>query len=739
MLGMTIPHKFPALIRRNKTLRISMCNPISATEGPFFWEPDFDYSPFAQIDISPLFVPVDTGAIDVNAQYAETTYYDTATSQYVNTPWLVRGTAKSGEASIDISSKNMTSYIGDDIGSTPFRVEVVDGGSLVAAGFIGAPGDSVVTSEMLSGWTELAEGYGTEKLTGWTEQVQGDYDFSTFNVSGSTITTMEVDGISKSQGLAFTNTFAMVEGHTYQFAISITNVSGEYAPVLYFGTPTAVGRLLSNELVDGINYITVIADATDATYTCLWLNLPGIAKWTGCTFRFREETKAASDIYQFSTFTASDSTISEMEVDGLAGVRGQAYSNAISLVEGNLYRISYLGTRASGTGFPELYLGTASTIGRDLGPFTNSEPTQRIEFTATADDATKTRLWIRLPYTADWTDCALSMKECVEPVTGDELITGWANGAWPFTTFSSTGATITEAYINPGTGTAISNDFTLVEGRMYRLYITGGGASTPQLSVGSALIGYIESGTPNFFMFTATAAMVSDGYLQMTVNNGSANNLVFSLKEITEQAAILGGVHIVSADGGSTRDWTSIDASFDWNDIRSYKIYNHDDVALTSFRWHVQIRDIKNNKWISGWLGLVGENEWPPNYGIVVVSITKANPGRLTCYSNMPAIGEHQLVAFLDLDSMTELNGQYISISNVVNSDYDYADLIDTSGYGSAEGQTGGHVTMVVGPPNTASFIYTTRYGTVKGWENEDEGFEYNIPNNYEVYIVVER
>jgi hypothetical protein len=41
-----------------------------------------------------------------------------------------------------------------------------------------------------------------------------------------------------------------------------------------------------------------------------------------------------------------------------------------------------------------------------------------------------------------------------------------------------------------------------------------------------------------------------------------------SIKEVTHVGAT--GVHIVSAAGGSTRDWADIEAGFDYNDADGY-------------------------------------------------------------------------------------------------------------------------------------------------------------------------
>lgn len=591
MLGMTVPHSLLIDAANGQTLRLSTVN-------AFIWNPDVDYSTYIPIGQTGYFPTPLSGSY---ASPGTTTYFDSSTRQYVNLPWLVRGNGKNGEATIDISGLNLTPYTGTDVGSTPYKVCIKDQAG-EAWGFIGAAGGGPAETEM---------------LTGWTESVQGSYDFDVFTTSGSTITKMEIVDTLGKDGLAYTNNFTLVEGHRYRLAVNVTHTGGfHYYPDLYLGVPETVGRLLKDDLLETENRIEFVADASDATQTCVWLYLGGESEWSNCTF---------------------------------------------------------------------------------------------------------------------------TMKDITGPVTGDELLTGWTNV--DFDTFTSTGSTVTSA-VDASTGTAKSNAITFVAGRKYRIYTTCVGCNQVRVRLGSSgamdgrNVGYLEWSYPNYFEFTATAADVTGGYLWISSGTYPIDTAVFSLKELTEQNVSLGGAHIVSTDGGSTRNWSSVSEGFDWNDIRSYQLMTKDAILLTEKRYRIQVRDISANKWARGWLGEIGEGTHE-NHS--VLGITKANPGVIS-FGEWDNPNNGALFYLYNLTEMTELNNKYVTVVSTFfsNSRWHY-NIVDTSGYGAAE-TTGGAdcLEMIVSPPNTALVVYSSATEASIGWESIETGFDPNR-TDYEVYITLER
>jgi hypothetical protein len=576
MLGiMTMPSSYPVYKATGQTLRIG-------NQYGFIWNPSVDYSPYVPIGYTGYFpVPL----LGTWAPVGTTYYYDTPTRQYVNTPWLVRATARDGEATVDVSSLDMTLYAGDDVGSTPYQICVKDQAGGEAWGFLGAVGGGPVETEM---------------LTGWTESVSEGYDFDVFTTSGSTITEMKILDTLGNDGLAYTNAITIVEGHRYQLVANVTLSGGfHYYPDLYLGTPEVVGRMLKDDLIDGIeNKFQFIASAEDAAQTCLWIYVGGNSDWTNCTF---------------------------------------------------------------------------------------------------------------------------TMVDITGPITGSELLTGWTAGET----------------------TSKSDAIAFVEGRKYRIYTNYSNfINTIYVRLGSAdamdgrAIGYLRGDHPNYFEFTATAADVTGGRVWIE----SVDALVYaslSLFELTEQNVTLGGVHIVSTDGGSTRNWTSIAENFDWNDIRSYQIMEHDAVALTAKKYYIQVRDVSTNKWARGWLGAEGTGAGEHIHH-TLLTITKATNGIVTFNHSCVSQDLHY---YDGLSEMTELNGKYLTFGDSVSLNLScYLDW-DTSGYGAAE-TTGASIENIYQPPATALKVFNGANIADEDFGNQswtiEEGFKFNR-TDYEVYITLER
>jgi len=577
MLGMmAIPHSITVYKAAGQTVKIS-------NQYGLVWNPNQSYSDFEPIGQTGYYpIPVSGGYNPVGTTY----YFDNPRQQYANIPWLIRCNTKDGEATLDIANLNITPFIGNDIGSTPYKICLKDNTSSNEAwGFIGAAGGGPAQPEM---------------LTSWTESVQGEYDFDVFTASGSTITQMEILDTLGKDGLAYTNTFTLVEGQRYRLTVNVNHTGGyHYYPDLYLGTPEATGRLLKDDLLETENRIEFVASAEDATQTCIWLYLGGNSKWSNCTF---------------------------------------------------------------------------------------------------------------------------TMKNITGPVTGDELFTGWTASG----------------------GYSKSNATTFVAGRKYRIYTNYANfINTIYVRMGTVdaadgrEIGYLRADYPNYFEFTATAADVTGGRVWLETEDAAVTDSL-SLMELTEQNVVLGGAHIVSTDGGSTRNWTSVSAGFDWNNIRSYQIITHDAVLLTEKKFHIQVRDISTNTWAKGWLGLEGTGESYNNHD-TVVSITKNADAQIVM--DVTYLTGH-LIYFAGLSQMTQLNGLYLTLGEclISGSPSTYKLDYDTSNFNAET--SGGAVLEINRPPLGAFRIFEgpnvspAQYGNF--WGSIDTGFKFNR-TDYEVYITLER
>jgi hypothetical protein len=434
-----------------------------------------------------------------------------------------------------------------------------------------------------------------------------------------------------------------------------------------------------------------------------------------------------------------------------------------------------------------LYYGTHEAVSGTYVTLATGQ--NNIEIVATSAEAAYNRFWLYVGGISDFTGCTFSMQEATEYVTGDELITGWTEDTsdenWVFKAFSSSGSTITEADVDfadtgSNAGCAVSNQLSLVEGRLYRLYIESARTSyadtttndahsaRPYSRFGSAIAAdgpslgsssnriagsvqysqglYREwvdypAAVKNYYEFTATAAIVAKPYLwYMHEGTSRCTNITFSLKEIVVPGAVLGGIHIVSTDGGSTRNWTSIEEGFVPNDIRSYQIMAHDAVSLSELKYRIQIRDISTGKWARGWLGAAGSGEGTHNHN-TIETISKADPGIVTLASPQDGYKGYMWY-FYGLSQMTELNTKYRTSAMVNEGAADTAIISDTSGYGAAE-TTGGETLHIYQPPATALKVFSGKdvadaNSGLQYWESIEIGFTFNR-TDYEVYITLER
>ena len=306
----------------------------------------------------------------------------------------------------------------------------------------------------------------------------------------------------------------------------------------------------------------------------------------------------------------------------------------------------------------------------------------------------------------------------VAETRGDELITEWteqSSGFANFATFTSNGTDISVMEVTsptPGTnGRARSNSITFMLGKVYRIHILTTresgvrptfrfGTSAEAYSEALATIGYGD----NYYEFTATQFHIDNPYLWILVSTSSRSiDTTTSAKEKTEPVVTNGGCHIVSTSGGSTRNWTSIDANFDPNDIRSYSIFTSAEVLYPTISYKIHIRDIVHNTWLRGWIDLAGTglHLTNPSY---VAGIQKSTTGNWACNGGTPST-----LVYLDgLSMMTELEHSY-RCSQYYAYDSSSLYLGDTSWCGQAETyETTAFAWSVQYPPATAVLIRET-------------------------------
>lgn len=162
---------------------------------------------------------------------------------------------------------------------------------------------------------------------------------------------------------------------------------------------------------------------------------------------------------------------------------------------------------------------------------------------------------------------------------GDELLTGWTNGGGfgEYTTFEAAGKNITSA-INATAGGkyAVTNQLGLTTGWLVKnvlnttlnsgavnafwaTNVAGGALDFPSTALSTGVL----------TKYVVYATGVSRDYLWLQSPGSSGNfSLTPSAKRVLTPSAT--GVTVVSARRGSTRNWASAEAGFNYNDTSGY-------------------------------------------------------------------------------------------------------------------------------------------------------------------------
>jgi hypothetical protein len=158
--------------------------------------------------------------------------------------------------------------------------------------------------------------------------------------------------------------------------------------------------------------------------------------------------------------------------------------------------------------------------------------------------------------------------------TYNDLVTSWNNWVSAFSTFTSSGTTITSA-IDDGDPDAYakSNTLTLAAGALFK------SVSSITLNSGTAPTYYIGYNTPRSYQGVLGNATIYRS--NVTAFAGGANDVVLfvasvatnfsatiSLQQVLTPSAT--GVTIVSTKGGATFNWAQKNASFNYNDPSGY-------------------------------------------------------------------------------------------------------------------------------------------------------------------------
>ncbi len=165
---------------------------------------------------------------------------------------------------------------------------------------------------------------------------------------------------------------------------------------------------------------------------------------------------------------------------------------------------------------------------------------------------------------------------------GSELRTGWNNQTWAeYETLDTTGSTINSAINTSGYGGACSNELGIVLGMLLKMRFnaalssgtmpclllsetsTGGG----QITYGTYPTSRPSAGANTVYASAETAAL----YAYFSNDTGVASNFAMSgvtLTQVLTPSAT--GVTIVSSLDGKIRNWTSIEAGFNYNDTAGY-------------------------------------------------------------------------------------------------------------------------------------------------------------------------
>jgi len=162
-----------------------------------------------------------------------------------------------------------------------------------------------------------------------------------------------------------------------------------------------------------------------------------------------------------------------------------------------------------------------------------------------------------------------------------EKLTGWSNIGYE--TFEKTGKNITSFINSDVDGNCASNKWTVVSGELYRTnfsVILNSGAYPQVDLVKGEDYGYeyriVSSASFEKYITLTGGGVLAGIYFWINGNtNGSVNPMH---RRVTDPPAT--GVHIVSAYGGSTRAWTSIDSGFNPNTITSALLSQEDEDRL---------------------------------------------------------------------------------------------------------------------------------------------------------------
>jgi hypothetical protein len=161
---------------------------------------------------------------------------------------------------------------------------------------------------------------------------------------------------------------------------------------------------------------------------------------------------------------------------------------------------------------------------------------------------------------------------------GDERISSWTNNTtYPYETFTSSGADIASAINTTGFGSAysgVANTFgelllftgsaTINSGALSRLYL----AINPSGTLPLVLVSPVLTGAQSKYF---TVPDSSQDFIIYETGSGVAVNFSAtgnSLKQVLTPSAT--GVTISSTKGGSTMNWATKDAAFNYNDTNGY-------------------------------------------------------------------------------------------------------------------------------------------------------------------------
>jgi hypothetical protein len=186
--------------------------------------------------------------------------------------------------------------------------------------------------------------------------------------------------------------------------------------------------------------------------------------------------------------------------------------------------------------------------GVSLTPYTSASYSMSLH-----DSAGKTATgWI------EYTDVAENL--------GGELVTdgGFAASA-SWNTGGSWAVSGGKANFSSSVGGSVWQYVTLTAGKLYKLQYTIDSASVDMIyAVHQGDWFESRSGSGTYTEYFTAIQTESTAVLGIYARNGSAVADNISLKEVLDVGT--DGVHIVSTDGGATRNWTSIESGFDYND-----------------------------------------------------------------------------------------------------------------------------------------------------------------------------